>query len=74
MITFPPLYDVASTGKVKLWTIAVQDVSPTLSTITITHGLEHGKMQTTVRKVTDGKNVGRANATTIFEQAQAALH
>lgn len=71
MITFPPLYDVASTGKVKLWTIAVQDVSPTLSTITIAHGLEHGKMQTTVRKVTAGKNVGRSNATTIFEQAQA---
>lgn len=68
---FPTLFGRASAGGVKIWNIRVEEVSKTLSHIIIDHGAEGGKQQSTTRKVTEGKNLGKANETTPLEQALA---
>ncbi len=69
MTEYPILYGRTTTGKVKVWAIAVVD-HHVESAINITHGEEGGKQQTTSRRVTAGKNIGRSNETTIPEQAR----
>ena len=68
----PTLYKRTSTGAVQQWTIAVAN-----TTITTTYGQVGGAMQTTSDTITEGKNIGRSNATTPQQQAQleaAAAH
>ena len=68
----PTLYKRTSTGAIQQWTITVAD-----ATITTTYGQVGGAMQTTSDTITEGKNIGRSNATTPQQQAQleaAALH
>jgi len=67
--TYPMLYGRASHGTIKVWSIAVEDHANE-SHIIITHGIENGKQQTTIRKVKAGKNIGRSNETTVAEQAR----
>lgn len=67
--TYPVLYGRASHGTIKVWSIAVEDHANE-SHIIITHGIENGKQQTTIRKVKAGKNIGRSNETTVAEQAR----
>lgn len=72
--TYPTLYGQSTHGAVKVWNIRVEsedrgDHAPAV--IIITHGQEHGKQQQTKRRVTAGKNLGRANATTPWTQALA---
>jgi len=68
MTDFPPLYGEATSGKVKLWLIRViQD--DTDGIIETTHGYEGGKMQVTQKTVSEGKNLGKKNATTPLQQA-----
>lgn len=62
--TFPQLYSRDSKGKTRIWSISVVD-----DTFTVTHGLEFGKMQNKSTKC-KGKNIGKANETSPFEQAQ----
>lgn len=69
MVTYPILYGTASTGKTKVWSIAVDDL-PAESQIIIHHGEENGKQQQTIRRIKAGKNVGRSNETTVSEQAR----
>lgn len=64
--TLPTLYKRTSTGAIQQWTIAVDD-----ATITTTYGQVGGAMQTTTDVITDGKNIGRSNATTPQQQAHA---
>ena len=66
MKKFPTLYKQTSTGKVQTWTIAVKGAD-----ITTEFGLFDGKKQTVVETVREGKNIGKANATT--PESQAAL-
>lgn len=66
----PTLYGRASTGKIKFWKVEAQgwgDDSPAL--LTIKYGYEDGEVQETTRTVL-GKNVGKANQTSHFEQAK----
>lgn len=63
---FPTLYKKSSTGKIQQWNIAVLG-----STIITTHGQFQGKLQTTEDTIKEGKNLGKANATTKEEQALA---
>jgi len=66
---FGPLYGKASKGRVKIWFCSVKQALKSEAIISIIHGLKDCKQQTSVRKVLSGKNIGRANETTIFEQA-----
>lgn len=63
------LYGKASTGKIKVWNIWVERSREGNATIVTEHGYEDGKMQRATVKVTSGKNIGRSNETTPYEQA-----
>lgn len=66
--TFPTLYGTGSTGKVKVWTISVTSEGEH-ALINLSHGQLGGKIQSSSEIVKTGKNIGRANETTPFEQA-----
>lgn len=67
MKTFSTLYKKsASTGKISQWEIFVED-----NLIIIRHGQVGGKIQETTDEIRSGKNLGKANATTPEEQAEA---
>lgn len=74
MKTFPLLYAKSSTG-LKCWSIAVVEsldvhpMSPAFDIVT-TYGKVGGKMQDARETITQGKNLGRANATTAEQQAE----
>lgn len=61
---FPTLYKKTSTGKLQRWDIWVID-----DTIKTAYGQVGGATQTTEDVIREGKNLGRANATTVQEQA-----
>lgn len=69
METFEPLIGVAKTGKDKLWIIKVEDLGSKGAKIITTHGSDGGKQTEASRIVEKGKNIGKANETTAFEQA-----
>jgi ATP-dependent DNA ligase len=64
----PSLYKKTSTGAVQIWEIRVEPNGDTCQIIT-TYGQLDGKQQTSIENVTEGKNLGRSNETTIFDQA-----
>ena len=63
---FDTLYSGNKNGSVQQWTISVQG-----NTITKVYGQVGGALQTTSDVISEGKNLGRANATTPVTQAQA---
>ena len=71
------LYALSSTGKVKTWEAIVDKKtyggeipeSSVPATIQVTHGYENGKMQSTIKHVHTGKNIGKSNETTPYQQA-----
>ena len=66
--SFPTLYGKASTGKIKMWSIKVENQRGVGAIIT-THGYLGGKLQENTRLVTVGKNIGKKNETTPLQQA-----
>lgn len=63
------LYGKSTLGKIKMWSaevIATEDGSAILH---IEHGYEDGKKQIDERIISSGKNLGKANETTPYEQA-----
>ncbi len=64
---FPVLYGVEKNGKEKTWK-AVITQHKDKAVATITYGQIEGKQQTVVREYTTGKNIGKANETTPFQQ------
>lgn len=66
---FDTLYALSSTGKQKEWTISVVENKDFTATITIVHGYTDGKKQTNTRLVARGKNLGRSNETSPYDQA-----
>jgi ATP-dependent DNA ligase len=70
---FPTLYGESSHGKQKMWSVSVHVVSgPVAEThgeIVTTHGYVDGKKVESRRVVTEGKNIGKKNATTPLTQA-----
>ncbi|MGL5565314.1 MAG: hypothetical protein ACRDC4_06230, partial [Plesiomonas sp.] len=59
------LFGKDTKGGIKQWSISVES-----NVITVMHGKLGGKMQTKFT-VCEGKNIGRANETTPWQQAQA---
>jgi len=67
MKIFPILYKKTSTGKIQQWEVAVTDGSVIITRF----GQVDGKIQQTEEVITEGKNIGRANETTPYDQACA---
>lgn len=67
MEIFPKLYKLSKTGSVQEWEIKVVENDDSTTHIVTTHGQKDGKMQIERREV-EGKNTGRANETTSFQQ------
>lgn len=65
---FPRLYGLSSTGKTKLWDIRAEERRGKAAIVT-EYGYEDGETQYTRVLVEKGKNVGRSNETTPFQQA-----
>jgi len=63
-----PLYALASNNKIKYWRANVINQG-TQSTITYTFGYENGVHQHQEKIISIGKNIGKANETTHFQQA-----
>lgn len=66
--TQPTLYGFSRTGKTKQWTISSQLDFHGVATNTIVHGYIDGKKQTDVQIIV-GKNIGKSNETTSYDQA-----
>lgn len=67
--TFPPLYKSMSNGMTQQWDILVRMNARGLPEIVCTHGVVDGRQVEEVRLVSSGKNIGKANETTAWEQA-----
>lgn len=70
---FDTLYKKASTGKIVEWRIAVDERSD-VATVVTRWGEQGGKIQETSDAVRVGKNIGKANETTAWEQAVKEAH
>ena len=66
--SFPTLFGEASTGKAKMWSISVEPRDGT-GVIIQSHGYVGGKLTINTRIVSEGKNLGKKNATTAIQQA-----
>jgi DNA ligase 1 len=63
------LYSLSySTNKIKYWSIAVKKKG-TVAEIIIIHGWADGRRQKTIRTIHSGKNLGKTNETTPYQQA-----
>lgn len=63
-------YQIDSKGKTREWSIEVSHRTDRESWIIINAGIQGGKMIETITKINSGKNVGKANETTIAQQAE----
>lgn len=70
MKEFPKLYKKTSTGAIQEWQVFV-DTPNMIPTIINRFGQVDGKIQLSHEQVLEGKNTGKANATTALEQAEA---
>lgn len=68
-MTLPTLYGRSTNGKVKQWSISVIKMGDGSCYIETKHGYEDGKKQLDQRFIGEGKNIGRANETSPYEQA-----
>ena len=66
---FPVLFKKTSGGKIQMWQIGVTPLSGNKALIMVMHGLVDGKKQSSPETISEGKNAGRRNATTPFQQA-----
>jgi hypothetical protein len=68
MASFPELQGEAQTGKTKMWSIKVSERDGA-GVIEVTHGYVDGKKQINEKIISEGKNIGKKNATTPLQQA-----
>lgn len=68
-ILLPKLYKTSSTKKELEWLIGVIPHEDNTATIRTIHGQVNGQLQTTDLLISKGKNIGKANETTPYEQA-----
>lgn len=68
-LSLPILYKKSSTGKIEQWEVFVAVKLDGRCHVNVTFGEVGGKMQTTFDTITEGKNIGKKNETTPYEQA-----
>lgn len=73
MKTFDTLYARNSNGKINEWQISLSD-EKTVAVIIIEEGELEGRKTVSKRQILKGKNVGKMNETTPFEQAFKQAH
>ena len=66
---FKTLYGKSSKGKIKQWAISVMENDDSTCTIKTEHGYIDGKKQVDNKVIKTGKNLGKSNETTVYEQA-----
>lgn len=67
--TFPTLFKAAAKGGVQLWDIYAEETEAGHGKIVTRYGLQGGKIQEATDIIREGKNRGRSNATTPYQQA-----
>jgi DNA ligase-1 len=67
-ISFPTLYGKDKSGTIREWTIYVENKGQ-VSDIVMKHGVIDGQLIVTKRVIEKGKNIGKKNETTHYEQA-----
>jgi DNA ligase-1 len=67
---FPKLYKKTSTGAIQEWCVSVMTINDD-PIIVNNYGQVDGKIQESIEKVLEGKNIGKANETTSLDQALA---
>ena len=65
--TLPTLYGKDTSGKTKQWSASIF-VNGSVARYTVEYGQLDGKIQSTSRDFTEGKNIGKANETTPLQQ------
>ena len=70
-MSLPTLYKRTSTGAIQQWYIDVYGDDTGAGIIETVYGQVGGAQQVAKERITEGKNLGRANATTAIEQAVA---
>lgn len=68
-MNLPPLYKKSSQGKIETWEVFVSQKLDGRCHVNSTFGELDGKMQTTFDTISEGKNIGKKNETTVYEQA-----
>ncbi len=66
---YDPLYALSKTGKLRIYTLAVEDYGTYAEIVTTSRLGESGKATEDRKKVTKGVNIGKSNETTYLEQA-----
>jgi DNA ligase-1 len=69
----PMLYGVSRVGKVKQWQAKVEMDEYNRAVIIIESGYVGGKIQSKPKLITKGKNIGKSNETTPFDQAVSEI-
>lgn len=72
-IELPVLYGVSRVGKVKQWQSKVEGHENGTATIIIESGYVNQKIRTIPKLISKGKNIGKSNETTPFEQAKSEI-
>ena len=72
-IELPILYGVSRVGKVKQWQAKVEGHENGTATIIIESGYVNQKIRTIPKLISKGKNIGKSNETTPFEQAKSEI-
>lgn len=67
---FPTLYKKDNKNQIREWNVWI-DISNTYGTIFVEHGLSNGKKQIKTTTIKSGKNIGKANETSIFQQCES---
>ena len=65
---FPKLYEKSSTGKTKHWEISVDSVAEQ-AIITVNYGAGDSKIRKSEKLIMTGKNIGKSNETSAYDQA-----
>lgn len=66
---FDTLYEKGQRGKTKIWNIEVSGTKAGPAEIKVSYGTEGDKIRVTTKEITKGKNLGKSNETTPYEQA-----
>jgi DNA ligase 1 len=68
-MNYPVLYGKTKAGKIKEWSIKTVQFPGGSALIEMEHGLQGGKKIISQQSITEGKNIGKSNETTPYEQA-----
>lgn len=66
---FPILYGHDKKNNTRTWKVSINNSNPDYTEIIVLHGILNGKQIETITKITTGKNIGKKNETSHYQQA-----